>query len=158
MGYRSDVAYTIRFIPTEDDFVASHRIKAKESFYTFLAEAKSKPETALCFQEEESINTKEPNGEGFYVDKENMTIKFFACHVKWYPDYSDVKCHEALMELASDWADDADDANNEYIGYVFVRIGESADDTIEECVGTGDYDWLGVRRQIVGDWLTGDCI
>ena len=45
MGYRSEVAYTIRF--TSDDE------RAKQSFFTFLAEAKARAATAGCFTEEQ---------------------------------------------------------------------------------------------------------
>ena len=147
MGYRSDVAYTIRFVPTQDDFVAQHRIKAKESFYTFLAEAKSKPETSGAFN---WVWVKE-DGNGMVIDEENLSINFIAYHVKWYDGYADVDSHTKLFELAVEWADEKG-TNNEYIGVVFVRIGEGSDDNVEECHGTGDYDWLSVSRRIEKDW------
>ena len=43
MGYRSDVAYKIQF---ED----------KDQWNVFLIEAKSKPETRACFEDEDMIN------------------------------------------------------------------------------------------------------
>ena len=46
MGYRSDVAYTIRFVSDHDE-------NNKQSFYTFIAEAKAKAATAPCFSEEQ---------------------------------------------------------------------------------------------------------
>ena len=144
MGYRSEVAYTIRFIPTNDDFEAQHKIDAKESFYTFLAEAKANTETSLAF---DWMWNKE-RGDGMVIDENNLSINFTASHVKWYSDYPDVKCHEKLFELAEEWEED-----NDYIGGVFVRVGESNDDVVEECFGTGDYDWLSVTREINKDWL-----
>jgi hypothetical protein len=143
MGYRSAVAYTIRFVPTEDDFIEQHKIEAKKSFYTFLAEAKAKPETALCFNELEPINIKD-KAEGFYVDEENMQIDFLAWHVKWYDGYKDVDCHELLFSLANDWADD-----NDYIGGVKVRIGEELDDNERDEFGVGDSEWLDIGRSII---------
>lgn len=151
MGYRSAVAYTIRFeverSPEEHErSPEEHEAKCKESFYTFLAEAKANDKTALCFSELEPINTKDNNGEGFHVDEENMRIDFHAWHVKWYDGYKDVDCHEALFSLADEWSED-----NEYIGGVKVRIGEELDDTVKEEFGTGDCEWLDIGRTIIKD-------
>ena len=51
MGYRSDVAYTIRFV---DD----HDTNNEQSFYTFLLEAKANPQLQIALAEVE-INHKE---------------------------------------------------------------------------------------------------
>ena len=112
MGYRSDVAYTIRFVSDDDT-------KNRQSFYTFLAEAKSKAATAACFTEETGQWSE------FVVDEKQFRINFYAEGVKWYESYEDVKCHEALVSLAKEWADESD---NPEIGYKFVRIGEDDDD------------------------------
>jgi len=145
MGYRSAVAYTIRFVPTQDDFIQQHKSACKDSFYTFLAEAKANDETALCFDETEPVNIKD-RSEGFYIDEENMRIDFLAWHVKWYSGYKDADCHEALFSLANDWADD-----NDYIGGVKVRIGEELDDNESDVIGTGDNEWLDIGRSIIRD-------
>ena len=141
MGYRSQVAYTIRFIPKHspdtDDIVEER--KAKASFYTFIAEAKANEDTAYCFSEYE--------GGVFKVDENNLAINFSADGVKWYEDYSDVKCHEALISLAKAWADD-----NEYIGGVFARVGEDLDDMVEESWGQSDYSWINIARSVCVDW------
>ena len=144
MGYRSTVAYTIRFIPKE---LNNNEIeKAKASFYTFIGEAKSKPETALCFEDE-----------GISFNHDNLQIRFFASDVKWYEDYSDVKCHLSLMNLAKDWCGEGDEEENEnpnpYIGGVYVCMGENADDCTEEVFGMGDWDWISAVRYIKCDWM-----
>jgi hypothetical protein len=157
MGYRSEVAYTIRFLPPHELYLKSdentltaeeHQKKCEESFYTFIAEAKVRYDAALCFSEAEPINLKD-GAEGFFIDEKNLRINFYAQHVKWYPDYADVKCHEALIGLSQAWADDG----NLYIGGVSARVGEDIADNDESCWGTGDYDWLCVSRSICGDWL-----
>ena len=135
MGYRSTVAYTIRFVGDDDT-------KAKQSFYTFIAEAKAKEKTALCFSEEEAEYLK--------VDEKKLSLYFFADHVKWYESYAGVACHEALMQLSKDWVDDSE---NDCIGGVFARIGEDMEDNIEECWGQGDYQWISVNRYMYCDWL-----
>ena len=142
MGYRSTVAYTIRFIPMHspdtDDIVEER--KARESFFTFLAEAKANGDTALCFTAEEL--------EYLSVDEEKMQFRFFASDVKWYESYPEVQCHEALVQLSREWASD-----NEYIGGCFARIGEDMEDTTEEAWGTGDYEWIGISRSMHCDWM-----
>jgi hypothetical protein len=136
MGYRSDVAYTIRF--TTDD------TRAKQSFYTFLAEAKSNAATALCF------TTPNVPSWVFEVDEENYQINFYADSVKWYDSFSEVQCHEALINLANEWVNDED--NKSGIAYKFVRIGEDAEDIEQREGGDADYDWVQVCRSIDRDW------
>ncbi len=142
MGYRSTVAYTIRFVyykhPDKDDMVDKQ--ECERSFFTFIAEAKSKETTALCFSDTEC----------FVVDEEKLQIRFFAENVKWYEDYEDVKCHECLMGLAREWADG--DTSNPYIGGCFARVGEDTDDNVEEVWGQGDYQWVGINRSVYVDW------
>jgi hypothetical protein len=143
MGYRSAVAYTIRFIPVEQegiDFVMAEE-RAKASFYTFIAEAKSREDTGGAFVDED-----------IKVDEKNLAIYFYAGHVKWYESYPDVACHEALLDLSKEWADDGD-CSSPYIGGAFARIGEEMEDVTEECWGQGDYDWISVSRTMHCDWM-----
>ena len=146
MGYRSTVAYTIRFTalcnasqgltsPTDEELT-----KCKESFYTFLAEAKVKCSGAFS----ETF--------GVTVDEENLAINFLEEYVKWYEDYEDVKAHTALMDLSKEWADEGETANRN-IGGIFMRIGEETDDVVEEGWGEHDWDWMCLSRQIVVDWM-----
>ena len=116
--------------------------RAKSSFYTFLAEAKAKETTALCFSDKES--------DVFKVIEEDLELRFFAEGVKWYESYPDVACHEALIELSKSWA--GDDTSNLYIGGAFARVGEDANDNVEEIWGQGEYSWVGVNRSVYADW------
>ena len=143
MGYRSTVAYTIRFIaPRVDEpdkgLTEEH---CKATFYTFLAEAKANGETAGAFLDED-----------IKIDEGNLAIYFYAGHVKWYESYEDVKCHEALLELSKEWADDGD-CSNPYISGAFARIGEEMEDNTEEVWGQGDYDWIAIHRTMECDWM-----
>jgi len=139
MGYRSVVAYTIRFVPVEQegiDFVMAEE-RAKGAFFTFITEAKSKDTVAGAFLDEDLT-----------VDEEKLQIRFFAENVKWYESYEDVQCHECLMGLAREWADE-----NDYIGGAFARIGEETQDTVEEVWGEGDWDWISISRSMHCDWM-----
>jgi hypothetical protein len=135
MGYRSDVAYTIRFTSDHDE-------KNKQSFFTFLAEAKARAATAACFLEREWVE--------FVVDEARFRINFACDDVKWYESYPDVACHEALIALANEWVNDED--NNSGIAYKFVRIGEDDDDIEQKEGGDADWDWVQVERTIRRDW------
>ena len=142
MGYRSTVAYTIRFIPRhspDTDDIEEER-KAKSSFYLLLAEAKANVNTALCFSDTDCLE----------VLEDKLEIRFFAESVKWYESYPDVACHEALIELSKSWADD--DTSNPYIGGAFARVGEDTNDNVEEVWGQGEYGWVGVNRSVYADW------
>jgi hypothetical protein len=143
MGYRSEVGYVIMF---QDNKLG------KEMFYTFLAEAKAKSETNLCFTEHNPIQ----------VDEDRLRLVFGASDVKWYDGDADVDCHEALIAMAKEYCDQEETRANEVntrervkydakyghmtwderelqgiamfmyeqenIGYAYVRIGEEADD------------------------------
>jgi hypothetical protein len=134
MGYRSDVAYTIRFVHEDDT-------NNKQSFYTFLAEAKANAATALCFSEQGWAE--------FQIDEANFRINFAADGVKWYESYPDVQCHEALLNLANEWDNDED--NHAHIAFQFVRIGEETDDIQDNRSESAD-DWIYVERTISRDW------
>ena len=134
MGYRSDVAYTIRFVSDDDT-------KNRQSFYTFLAEAKSKAAIAGCFN---------AHWNEVEVDEVRLRINFTADNVKWYEDYADVQCHEALINLANEWVND--EFNNSEIAYRFVRVGEDTDDVESRTGGTAEWEWVNVVRAIERDW------
>lgn len=222
MGYRSDVAYSIRFAQYDDvqikymaereekaekswqlmlsggklevthDISALRRYKdsayefaerfnkeAKALFYVFLAEAKVKPETSGVFNE---LGMCDSSGEGFFIDESKLAINFLATDVKWYPDYIDVKCHEALLDLANTYISsdsmqilrefeymphkeqggiitrvvDAEGGVSsqayECLGFMFNRIGENMEDIEERCNGEYDSSWCEISRQIIVDW------
>jgi hypothetical protein len=133
MGYRSDVAYTIRF--TDD-----HDTNNTQSFYTFLAEAKLKPQCAIALAE-------------VVIDERRQRFTFNADDVKWYDSYPDVMSHHALLELAGDWAKQVFEGKLHCrIGSVFVRLGENTDDIEELFEGDYGYDWIQIERRINTDW------
>jgi hypothetical protein len=133
MGYRSDVAYTIRFV---DD----HDTNNSQSFYTFLAEAKTKPECAIALAEVK-------------VDAKQQRFTFTAENVKWYETYPDVMSHTALVDLACSWAKQAHEGELHCkIGVAFVRVGEDLSDIQEIFDGHHSYEWVQVERKINTDW------
>jgi hypothetical protein len=146
MGYRSTVAYTIRFTPHYplNDSPSDEELKqCKASFYTFLAEAKVKHSGAF--------------GEDFgvVVDEGNMALNFLAENVKWYETYEDVQVHEDLISLSKEWAEESDvpfKGGNKNIGGIFMRIGEETDDIVQEEWGEADWEWMTLSRQIIVDW------
>ena len=139
MGYRSTVAYTIRFVPR--DMTDESIEKAKASFYLFITEAKAKETTAGAFTDED-----------LKINHDDLKINFFADNVKWYESYPDVQCHECLMGLAREWADDGE-SSDPYIGGAFVRIGEELEDMVQEVWGEGQYEWIEIHRSMHCDWM-----
>ena len=131
MGYRSDVAYTIRFNSDDDTL-------NKQSFYTFLAEAKSKEECALALEDV-----------CMHIDEVRYRLDFYTDSVKWYDEYEDVRAHTELIHLANSYCDTT---ANPCIGYIFIRTGEELNDIEEDYGGNYDLDWLSVTRSIVRDW------
>jgi hypothetical protein len=143
MGYRSDVAYTIRF--TDEN-----------AYHLFIAEAKAK-DLGSCFNNDDSYY------EEAECDADLWRINFSANGVKWYDSYPDVEMHNALIALAEEWVqsdlhqqikdgvEGADEAKYR-IGYIFTRVGEDMTDIDERASGEYDWGWISVSRQIITDW------
>lgn len=124
MGYRSDVAYTIRF-NAEDDKVN------EQSFFIFLAEAKARDECALALQEVKIHAGDDPT--------RLWQINFRADNIKWYETYPEIASHNKLIALAEEWIDAYDRRNETPDMYcVFMRVGENDDDI--ETYRHGNYD------------------
>jgi hypothetical protein len=133
MGYRSDVAYTIRFV---DD----HDTNNNQSFYTFLMEAKANPRCAIALAEVD-------------IDYKRKRFNFTAHDVKWYEGYPDVESHTALFDQAKDWVQQTlDQQTHCTVGAIFTRLGEQTDDVEEVAVGDYDWHWIQVERNITTDW------
>jgi hypothetical protein len=142
VGYRSEVAYTIRFADTD---------KGRQTFEIFLADARQNEDIKGVFEDERSES--HPDG-CLIIDRVKLAINFYADYVKWDMSFSDVKCHDSLLTLARDYVDDlADhDARENCMGFLFYRIGEELNDIDELWGGDYDYEWLGVSRSMVKDW------
>jgi vesicle coat complex subunit len=136
MGYRSLVAYTIRFVGNDDK-------KSEQSFNTFLAEAKSKIPALWMRNEEHTIH------EWLKIDASKLQFNFHTPHdIKWYPDYKEVQAHEQLWELAREFNED----NNTIVGQMFI-VGEEADDINQRAFGELEDDYIRLNREITCDWL-----
>jgi hypothetical protein len=134
MGYRSDVAYTIRF--TDD-----HDTNNEQSFYTFLLEAKANPNCQIALSEVE-------------IDHKNQAFYYSARDVKWYDNYPDVMSHMALVEQAEEWAKQVSEGKLHCsIGSMFLRVGEDSTDVENRYEGDYNHDWIHTSRQIITDWM-----
>lgn len=79
MGYRSEVAYVIKFRTIED----------RDNFVTLML-AKNDSVTTQALDECEH---------GY---KDDPLISFQAEDVKWYPSFAEIKIHHSLMEQAAE--------------------------------------------------------
>ena len=129
MGYRSNVAYTIRF--TSDDDTLN-----RQTFYTFIAEAKSNDACRAALEDCD-------------VDEQDLRINFTAGDIKWYDNIPIVEDHTALIDLAEETIEDNE---NDCVGYIFIRTGENEDDNEVRAKGLYNFDWLWVKREIIKDW------
>jgi hypothetical protein len=121
MGYRSNVAYKIKFFD-------------KATMALFLAEAKSKEEYRKALDDK------------LEIDEEKLQIKYEADSVKWYDDNEWVQSHEALINLAKEYRD----GDEKELEYAFARIGEE-DGDVETYASEHGYDMVWVSRQILID-------
>jgi hypothetical protein len=120
MGYRSDVAYVIKF----DD------IETRDNFVTLML-AKNEPQTTQALSECEYGYTDDP------------IITFQETDLKWYGDFEDVKAHHALMR-------EAVEIYGEKGGrFRFVSVGEDGAEEFDEDDDDGDlYDYITTRHEI----------
>jgi len=119
MGYRSEVAYVIRFANKEmrDLFVNLQRAKADPHINEALSEL---------------------------VEVEDCLLGYHADWVKWYDGYEGVKAHETLMSDSIDMFNQDEDI----VGWRFVRLGEESDDNVQEEAGNSDelYEYVDWTR------------
>jgi hypothetical protein len=115
VGYRSEVAYVIRFANKEmrELFVSMQRAKADKHINEALNEL---------------------------VEVEDCLLGYHADHVKWYDGYDGVKAHETLMQDSIDMFNQDEDI----VGWRFVRLGEESDDNVQEEDGNSDelYEYV----------------
>ena len=120
MGYRSDVAYVIKF----------NDIETRDNFVTLML-AKNDPQITQAISECEH---------GY---KDDPIITFEATDVKWYDSFDDVKAHHALMH-------DAIEIYKEKGGkYRFISVGEDGAEECDENDDDGDlWDYVTTRHEI----------
>jgi hypothetical protein len=115
MGYRSEVAYVIRF-----------KDKAMRELFLNIQRAKADPHI------NEALNE--------LVEIEDCLLGYHADHVKWYEGYEGVEAHHTLMSDSIDMFNQDEDI----VGWRFVRLGEESDDNIQEENGNSDelYEYV----------------
>jgi hypothetical protein len=115
MGYRSEVAYVIRFANKEmrELFVSMQRAKADPHINEALNEL---------------------------AEVENCLLGYHADHVKWYEGYKDVEAHHTLMKDSIDMFNQDEDV----VGWRFVRLGEESDDNVQDEAGDSEglYEYV----------------
>lgn len=128
MGYRSEVAYVIRF-------------KDKEQRELFINLQRAKADKAI----NEALNE--------LVEVEDNMLGYHAEYVKWYSDYPEVKAHETLMTDSIDLFGDENPDTPDYddqAGYKFIRLGEESDDNEDEERGNTEclYEYVDWTKSI----------
>jgi len=115
MGYRSEVAYVIRF-----------KDKAMRELFVNLQRAKADKHINEALSE--------------LVEVEDCLLGYHADCVKWYDGYEGVKAHETLMSDSIDMFNQDEDI----VGWRFVRLGEESDDNVQEENGNSDelYEYV----------------
>ena len=120
MGYRSDVAYVIKF----------NDIETRDNFVTLML-AKNEPPITQAIKECEYGYIKDP------------IITFRETDVKWYDSFEDVQAHQQLMK-------DAVEIYKHKGGrYRFISVGEDGAEECDENDDDGDlWDYITTRHEI----------
>jgi hypothetical protein len=124
MGYRSDVAYVIKF----DD------IETRDNFVTLMLAKNDKWITQALDECE-------------YRYQDDPVITFSETDIKWYETYDEVKAHRTLMQ-------EAVEIYGEKGGrYRFIGVGEDGAEEFDEDDNEGDlYDYITTRHEVVTDF------
>jgi len=120
MGYRSDVAYVIKF----------NDIETRDNFVTLML-AKNEPPITQAINECEYGYTDDP------------IITFEATDVKWYNSFEDVISHNTLMREA------VEIYKHKGGRYRFISIGEDGAEECDEDDDDGDlWDYISTVHEI----------
>jgi len=124
MGYRSDVAYVIKF----------NDIETRDNFVTLML-AKNEPIVAQAINECE------------YGYKHDPIITFVQYSVKWYESFEDVQAHLQIMK-------DAVSIYGKKGGrYRIVTVGEDGAEEVDEDDDVGDlYEYVSTVHEIRADF------
>jgi len=120
MGYRSDVAYVIKF----------NDIETRDNFVTLML-AKNEPQITQALSECEH---------GY---KDDPIITFDTVDVKWYDSFEDVKAHHNLMKYA------VEIYKHKGGRYRFISVGEDGAESFDEDDSENDlYDYITTVHEI----------
>jgi len=124
MGYRSDVAYVVKF----DD------IETRDNFVTLMLAKNDKWITQALDECE-------------YGYEDDPIITFETQSVKWYDSFDDVKAHHQLMR-------DAVAIYKEKGGrYRFISVGEDGEESCDENDSEGDlYEYITTVHEVRTDF------
>ena len=138
MGYRSDVAYVVKFYSRDDD----EPEKAFADFVHFTDWVKNHHTTEVQDGERKLIHTYNDENNNLAIHKQDLMLSFFANSVKWYESYVDVQWHELLLQKVTTYATG---------NYRFVRIGEEYGDVVvtqHDPTYFEMYDYVDVCRSL----------
>jgi hypothetical protein len=114
MGYRSDVAYIIKF----------NDIETRDNFVTLML-AKNEPQITQAINECE------------YGYKDDPIITFTETDLKWYDSFEDVQAHHKLMKYA------VEIYQHKGGRYRFISVGEDGAEQFHEDDNENDlYDYI----------------
>jgi hypothetical protein len=120
MGYRSDVAYVIKF----------NDIETRDNFVTLML-AKNEPQITQALSECEH---------GY---KDDPIITFDTVDVKWYDSFEDVQAHQSLMKYA------VEIYKHKGGRYRFISVGEDGAESFDEDDSENDlYDYITTVHEI----------
>lgn len=131
MGYRSEVAWVLRFKDAEQ----------MESYVNLLR-----------FKNDEHINEALRDDIRQATDPEPIMFFTGDC-LKWYDEFKDVQAHHYIMEHACELYGDE-------VGWLFFRIGDEHDDVEQRFDGDTDnmWDYIYVNRSIGGSLPEGKAV
>lgn len=142
MGYRSDVAYVVKFYHNDQPEKAFADYIAFQDWVKNKHAITHEQETNRMFSNPPITRTHTYENEDRYIKWSGsaLLMLFEAEGIKWYDSYADVKWHQEILKKANEY----------YTGnYRFVRIGEDYNDVeVDEEAKTYFEMWqlLDVRR------------
>jgi hypothetical protein len=115
MGYRSDVAYAVKFHHETEPEIAF------AEFVRFVKWVKEEHKTTDTTDNTHyTFNQEDDADDAFKIHHKNLMISAYFTDTKWYEAYASVKWHEQLLDKVHEYSTG---------NYRFVRIGEEIEDT-----------------------------
>jgi len=137
MGYRSEVLIAIQMDNTDE--------KSVKAWHMFITELKATRKCESAMQELTNGEKHAGLGTDNGIDMKNCSLYVDFREIKWYDGDDLVDSYNRIFGIASHYCG----SNDFNMSACFLRVGESADDVVEEVYGEMGYELAYLSRPTI---------
>ena len=137
MGYRSEVLIAIQMDNTDE--------KSVKAWHMFITELKATRKCESAMQELTNGEKHAGLGTDNGIDMKNCSLYVDFREIKWYDGDDLVDSYNRIMAKATQYCTD----DKFGMSACFLRVGESADDVVEDCYGGMGYELAYLSRPTI---------